>query len=167
MSDSSPISGDTPSCSQCGKPLSKRDEDRSTCNDCRSARGKLADLDIAIRASGDDPKRLPEWIDIQHFLRKRFGEQSDLELWYRFRGWLSVERGFSEEEYLLLPLDEVKDLLADESAFIETAGDPVDATLCQVCEGGGRKDGDWCPTCQGKMWIPLVSDPTTSHQSNQ
>lgn len=123
MSDSSPISGDTPSCSQCGKPLSKRDEDRSTCNDCRSARGKLADLDIAIRASGDDPKRLPEWIDIQHFLRKRFGEQSDLELWYRFRGWLSVERGFSEEEYLLLPLDEVKDLLADESAFIETAGD--------------------------------------------
>jgi len=46
-------------------------------------------------------------------------------------------------------------------------GDPVDTTMCQVCEGGGRKEGDWCPTCQGKMWIPLVSDPTTSHQSEQ
>ena len=29
-------------------------------------------------------------------------------------------------------------------------GDPVDATLCQVCEGGGRKDGDWCPTLSGQ-----------------
>ena len=46
-------------------------------------------------------------------------------------------------------------------------GDPVDATLCQVRENGGRKDGDCCPTYQGKMWIPLVSDPTTSHQSEQ
>ena len=46
-------------------------------------------------------------------------------------------------------------------------GDPVDATLCQVFDGGGRKDGDWCPTCQGKMWIPVVSDPTTSHPSKR
>ena len=122
MSDSSPISGDTPSCSQCGKPLSKRDEDRSTCNACRSARGKMADLDIAIRANGDDPNRIPEWPDIRYLLRKRFGEQSYPELLDRFRDWLSVERGFSEEEYLLLPFDEVKDLLADESAF--DGGDP-------------------------------------------
>ena len=39
----------------------------------------------------------------------------------------------------------------------------VHVALCQVCEGGGKKDGDWCLTCQGKMWIPVVPDPTTSH----
>ena len=50
---------------------------------------------------------------------------------------------------------------------VQFLGDPVDATMCRVCEGGGRKDGDWCPTCQGKMWIPLGSDPTTSRQSEQ
>ena len=29
-------------------------------------------------------------------------------------------------------------------------GDPVDATLCQVCEGGGRKDGD-CDSTNGRV----------------
>ena len=46
-------------------------------------------------------------------------------------------------------------------------GDPMEATRCQVCYGKGRIDGDWCPTCQGKMWILPASSRTACRRSDQ
>ena len=32
-------------------------------------------------------------------------------------------------------------------------GEPMYSTRCQVCDGEGRIDGDWCTVCQGKIWL--------------
>ena len=108
MADSSA----TPTCALCGGPLDEYDFDRGTCHDCLSPAGKLADLEIALRASGDTPDRIREWPVIRHLLRKRFGEnRSDGELWERFTDWLCAEGGFQPDVYLTFPLDYVSWLL--------------------------------------------------------
>lgn len=94
----------TPRCIVCGQPLQGRDRDRSTCHDCRSPKGKLADLDIAIRASGDSPDRLSEWPAIRHVLREKFGSEHSAEtLWERFTDLLQAG-GITPNEYLVYPL---------------------------------------------------------------
>ncbi|MEO8496269.1 MAG: hypothetical protein ABI614_14460, partial [Planctomycetota bacterium] len=108
----------SPACTLCGGPLDNRDIDSGTCHDCRSPRGKVADLDIAIRASGDDPERIRDWPIFRHLLRKRFGEdRSDTRLWERFTDWLRAERRLTPDGYLNLPLDDAIHLLADDSNF--------------------------------------------------
>ena len=97
-------------CSLCGGPLDKRDIKfgRDTCHKCRSPSGKVADLDIAIRASGDNPARINAWPAIRHLLRKRFGaDLSDKELWERCTDWLQAEGRLTPNDYLVLPLDQL------------------------------------------------------------
>ena len=92
-------------------PLEEQDKDRGVCHDCLSPTGKLADLDIAIRASGDSPERIPEWPGIRHCLRKRFGHNlSGAELWERFTDLLRAEGRLQPNDYLRMPLYQVRDL---------------------------------------------------------
>lgn len=80
-----------------------------------SDEGTVADLDVAILASGDDPERIPEWGEIRHFLRQRFGEdRSDADLWERFTDWLTAAHRLSPEDYLPLPLNHIRNLLTAE-----------------------------------------------------
>jgi len=79
-----------------------------------SREGLLADLDVAIRASGDDPDRIPGWPELRYLLRSRFGEdRTDRQLWERFTDWLRAERGLPPNEYLPLGLGPAADLLRD------------------------------------------------------
>jgi hypothetical protein len=87
-------------CARCGKLLNEEDRDRSECHSCRSPYGKLADLDIAIRAGGDSPDRIKEWPAIRHVLREHFGAQySAKELWERFTDLMHAGR-IDPEVYL-------------------------------------------------------------------
>jgi hypothetical protein len=96
----------SPTCALCGGPLDDHDRDRETCHDCRSPKGKIADLDVAVRASGDNPERIGDWPVIRHLLRKRFGEdRSDTELWERCTDWLRAEGRLAPNDYLPQPLD--------------------------------------------------------------
>ncbi len=103
-----------PACSErrcflCGTLLEGRDRDRDTCSLCRSPRGKIADLDIAIRASGDSPDRIPEWPAIRHRLRARFGSNlSSSELWERFKD-LMDSGSIDPELYLKAPVATLPD----------------------------------------------------------
>jgi putative hemolysin len=106
-------------CALCGGPLDERDRDRGTCRDCRSPKGKIADLDIAIRASGDDPNRISDWPAIRHLLRRRFGEdRSDSKLWQRCTDWLRAEGRLAPNDYLPLPLNYLQWLL--ENGFTQS-----------------------------------------------
>jgi hypothetical protein len=117
-----------PSCAVCGGPLGERDVDRGTCHDCRSPAGKIADLDIAIRASGDSPERIRDWPVIRHLLRKRFGEnRADLELWERCTDWLRAEGRLTPNDYLGLPLDYLQWLL--ENGFAQKTESSSDEWL--------------------------------------
>ena len=114
----------------CGGPLDEHDLDRGTCHDCRSPKGKIADLDIAIRASGDDPKRISDWPVIRHLLRKRFGEnRSDAELWERCTDWLRAEGRLTPNDYLPLPLNYLQWLLEHGFSRTEQAGNEKLAAL--------------------------------------
>lgn len=87
----------------------------SGCYECRSPSGKLADLRIAIEATGDTPDRILEWPKIRYLLRKRYGaDHSDEELWELFRDWLIFELGLIPDEYLHLRLSDVIRLLQDD-----------------------------------------------------
>ena len=106
------------SCVICGAPLDDTDikNQRGDCKSCRSISGKVADLDIAIRASGDNPERINEWAVIRHFLRKRFGEDlCEVDLWERCTDWLRA-KGLSPNEYSILSLEELRRLIEDEIA---------------------------------------------------
>jgi hypothetical protein len=105
-----------PCCIECGKPLDGEDSDRSQCHDCRTPRGKLADLDIAIRASGDSPDRIGDWPEIRHFLREKYGYgRSNVELWEFFTDWLFTEHRLEPNDYLGMPLDQAVGLLSGSS----------------------------------------------------
>jgi len=127
----------TPCCVDCGRPLVKSDIDRSQCFACRSPKGKLADLDIAICASGDNPERIREWNKILYFLQERFGKKrfgddhSVTALWKRCRGWLQAKHGLDENDYLALTYDQLEVWLADDSSFAGvgaiTPTEPADA----------------------------------------
>lgn len=99
-------------CLECNAILEGADRDRSTCHSCRSIEGKIADLDVAIRASGDSPDRIPEWKRIRHFLRERFGaELADATLWERFTAMLEAEYSLAANDYLRLLIAETEDFL--------------------------------------------------------
>ena len=101
-SDASP-----PHCIICGKVLEGSDRDRSSCHDCRSPLGKVTDLDIAIRSSGDSPERIREWPAIRHLLRDRFGNTiEEKELWIRCKDQLAAQ-GILPSEYLAWKLAEL------------------------------------------------------------
>lgn len=98
-------------CGNCGKPIRKRDYDRAECNDCRSPVGKLADLDIAIHASGDSPDRILEWPTIRAFLRDAFGlDRTNEKLWELMTDRLRVV-GWNDERWLRTKYDEFIELL--------------------------------------------------------
>lgn len=96
-------SGEVVRCLWCDEPLSARDRryQHGVCHECRSPKGKLADLDIAIRAKGDSPERIgADWKAIRHLLRQEFGDRhSNEELWERFTDCLQAGR-ISAQEYL-------------------------------------------------------------------
>lgn len=101
-----------PKCALCGARLGEQDWDRGTCHACRSPKGKVLELDIAIRASGDSPERIREWPEIRHLLRDRFGMTlSDEQLWQRCTDWLRAEVGLEPKQYLSLTLGEFRELL--------------------------------------------------------
>lgn len=98
-------------CGTCGKPMRKRDYDRNECNDCRSPKGKLSDLYIAIHASGDSPDRIPEWPTIRAFLRDAFGpDRTNEQLWELMTDRLRVD-GWDEERWLRTRYDQFIELL--------------------------------------------------------
>ena len=98
-------------CVVCGKVLEGSDRDRSTCHDCRSPRGKVADLAIAIEASGDSPERIRDWPAIRHLLRQRYGESlGEGDLWSRCKDQFAAE-GLGANEYLVWKLEELMDYL--------------------------------------------------------
>ena len=95
-----------------GGALDEHDLDRGRCHDCRTPKGKISDLDIAIRSLSDDPKRVSDWPAIRHLLRKRFGEdRSDIELWERCTDWLRAEGRLTPNDYLPLPFNYLRWLL--------------------------------------------------------
>lgn len=99
-------------CVTCGKTLRGRDADRSECHSCRSPVGKVEQLDVAIRASGDDPERIRDWPAIRHLLRERFGEQpSDVQLWERCTDWLAAEGKLTKNVYFPFSLSKLQRLL--------------------------------------------------------
>ena len=122
-------------CAECGKALEGRDRDRSTCNECRSLRGKVAELEVAIRASGDSPDRLKEWPKIRHLLRQRYGVSlDDAELLQRCKDHLAAE-GIPGEVYLKWRYDR----------FVAWLGEsPIGSEKARVARRrGGRKKADF------------------------
>lgn len=102
----------------CNQILDERNRDRTECHACRSPEGKVADIDIAIRASGDDPERIEGFAVMRHCLRKRFsaqGEPEDIhQLWQRCKDWIFAEKALSEEELLRLSQSQLLSWLKDE-----------------------------------------------------
>lgn len=106
-------------CLECGAILEGHHEDRSTCHDCRSPKGKLFDLDAAIRAGGDDTSRISEWKRIRHHLREQFGHDlGDADLWERLTDRLEAEFELTREDYLRLRLSDLERLLRTDGAKI-------------------------------------------------
>lgn len=105
----------------CGKsytPLGavEIDQDPPSRNNALSMKGKIFDLDIALRASGDTPERIREWPAIRHQLRKWFGHNlSDIELWERCMDWLKFEVFLDIEELLDCSLTDLLKSLAGSS----------------------------------------------------
>jgi len=100
------------------------------CAKCLSRDGKVGDLDIAIRASGDSPERIPEWAKIRHFLRNRFGDsQSYAGLWERCVGWLQAEHNLLPEDYLRMSITELLNLLSRQVEIVPTEKQPKKATV--------------------------------------
>ncbi len=99
-------------CVLCGGNLAKHDLDRGTCHDCRSQKGKLADLNIAIQAPADAPQRIDEWPAIRHLLRQIFRDDiSESELWERCTDWLKAS---GQKDYLSIPLCDLQQMLEHE-----------------------------------------------------
>mgnify|MGYP007073208500 FL=1 len=137
-------------CVLCGSPLDDHDLDRGTCHDCRSPKGKIADLDIAICASGDNPERIKDWPVIQHWLRERFGrDRTDADLWDRCTKWLIAEGRLTPEEHLRLPLSYFQFLL--EHGFPRLDQQPVKTKLAALL------------TCQSELedWKQFNSESGT------
>jgi hypothetical protein len=104
-------------CLECGVILEDQYKDRSTCHDCQSSRGKLSDLDVAIRAGGDNPKRIREWKRIRHHLRERYGHDGeDSDLWERFTDQLEAEFSLMAKDYLRLRLSDLERFLQTNDA---------------------------------------------------
>ncbi|MCA9109321.1 MAG: hypothetical protein KDA52_05210 [Planctomycetaceae bacterium] len=103
------------SCRVCGVELDESANPGEMCPTCyedRSPMGKLADLDIAIRASGDTATRIPGWRRILGALRRRFGNEMDIEeMWTRFKDSLEDIHDLTPNEYLRLPLNQIHDLV--------------------------------------------------------
>ena len=99
-------------CQICGTPLEGLDKDKLSCHPCRSPEGKIADLDIAIRASGDDPSRIDGWSEVRFWLEKRFAptnHEVPVELlWRRFKDWARfVKKIPTAHEFLDTPLTQL------------------------------------------------------------
>lgn len=111
-------------CQICGNRLVGRDRDRDTCSQCRSPEGKVADLDIAIRANGDDPSRIDGWSEVRYWLEKRFAltnHEVPVELlWRRLKDWARfVKKIPSEREFLGTPLTQLVAWLEHEFECVE------------------------------------------------
>ena len=89
--------------------------DRTNCDKCRSRTGKVFDLNVAIRATGDTPSRIREWPAIQSLLRDLFGyDHSDAKLWEFCTGCLRSKFNMEPNQYLQFPLSDIEKLLAEE-----------------------------------------------------
>jgi hypothetical protein len=109
--DAAKADGSPLHCVMCGKELQGPDRDRSSCHECRSPFGKVADLAVAIEASGDSPERIREWPAIRHLLRDRFGNSlGEEELWLRCKDQLAAH-GIMPSEYLAWKLTQLMDYL--------------------------------------------------------
>ncbi len=103
-------------CLECGEPLAAN-SDHAVCLDCRSPRGKLSEIDIAVRGGGDNPERIQEWPEIRYFLIERYGlGLSDEQLWERFVGELQFKLRIPREQLLKWPFHRVVDHLADQTS---------------------------------------------------
>jgi hypothetical protein len=95
-----------PSAQEAMKRGDARRADREMNMDHSSMHGKVIDLDVAIRTSGDTPNRIGQWPRIRHFLRKRFdASASDSQLWERCTDWLQAEHGLMPDDFLAWPID--------------------------------------------------------------
>lgn len=95
-------------CAHCGRPKDEVDFDRAYCGVCRSPRGKLGEIDIAIQTSSPVLVRIPEWKEIKYRLVTRFGHAlNDQELWYRYTAELQFDRQVSRDEFLAWPIGRV------------------------------------------------------------
>jgi hypothetical protein len=75
--------------------------------------GKLADLDVVIRANEKGGlKRIKEWPELRHWLRTCFGDGlTDKQLWERFTDWLKAEKQITLGEYLRMPYSDAIKML--------------------------------------------------------
>ena len=152
------FAGKTPTCLSCDEPL--RGYERGIggwCRKCWSHTGKLGDLDVAIRASGDGPDRISEWPSIRHLLRERFGQdRSDTDLWERFCGFLQGDWKLSAGDYLKLPLSSISYLLKLDSL------DAIELPL-EIDECGNIRSPAWVVNAYGLLLDNLILGPTAEH----
>ncbi|NMC18810.1 MAG: hypothetical protein GYA33_00165 [Thermogutta sp.] len=88
-------------------------------------RGLVFDLDVAIRATGDDPGRIREWPKLRYLLSERFpAGRDDAERWRLCRGWLESKHRLTWGEILRLPIPALVELLeAEGRPSVEDCGE--------------------------------------------
>ncbi|MBX3421539.1 MAG: hypothetical protein KF752_08285 [Pirellulaceae bacterium] len=102
-------------CRTCSKLIG--DYDRDECHECRSPKGKLAELEVAIKCQhlygneNDSPERIREWLTIRAYLRDRFGsDRTNMQLWEWMTDHLRV-LGWDQERWLRMKYGEFIELL--------------------------------------------------------
>ncbi len=91
-------------CRRCAKLIGDYGYDRDECHECRSPKGKLAELEVAIKCQHlygnkiDNPERIREWPMIRAYLRDSFGRDgTNIQLWewmtdhLRVLGWIKSD----------------------------------------------------------------------------
>jgi hypothetical protein len=101
-------------CVECGAELELEDVEfqRGTCKTCRDRTGKLGDLAIAIRATGDSPGRIKQWPEISHWAREKWGDLKDEVLFERILGMVDAHTG-DPSRRLLVPISDVLAMLRE------------------------------------------------------
>lgn len=113
-------------CIQCGRRLGSYELEYGSgeCSGCRSRKGKVEDLDVAICATADTPTRIKQWPGIRHLLKERFpNETTDADLWLRCKGCLQTE-GIGPNDYLAWPLEKLTDWLRRSEVDRESTAQP-------------------------------------------
>jgi hypothetical protein len=110
-------------CPRCGRPLEEVDRAwmSGLCGDCRTGRGTMLELDVAVRTrqpnsvdrrGGDRLDRFPDWVRFKTFIFGKFGKfLIDKEIWNDFSKWFECNYSKNHDEFLSMKRDVVLRLL--------------------------------------------------------